>query len=133
MWKLDFFLSFVQQTSVLVKAFWRCFEDVFSVIFFWLPRRLQDVFTRRLEDVLEISWRRCLVNMSWRCLEEVLRRSLTNTSWRRLENVLEDEKLLRRRRLEKQEIFAGMIVFFLLYQGSFYQSKLTYIVLFHFF
>ena len=45
-------------------------------------RCLQDVFARRLEDVLKTSWRR-LGKTSWKCLEYVL-----NTSWIRLENVL---------------------------------------------
>ena len=32
-----------QQTFVLVKTYWRRLEDVFSVIFFCLPRRIEDV------------------------------------------------------------------------------------------
>ena len=45
-------------------SWWRRTEDVFSVTFFCLPRRLEDIIARRL----------------------------ANTSWRRLEDVLEDEK-----------------------------------------
>ena len=53
-------------------------------------RCLQDVFARRLEDVLKTSLRR-LGKMSWRRLEEVLKtswRRFSKKSWRHLENVL---------------------------------------------
>ena len=69
-----------QQTFVLVKTYWRRLQDVFSVTFFCLPRRLEDVWKtswrhncktsckhvlktswktslKRLEDVLKTSWR----------------------------------------------------------------------------
>ena len=60
-------------------------------------RCLQDVFARRLEDVLKTSWR-CLeevLKTSWRRLEDVFWRRMINknifvfinTSWRRLEDV----------------------------------------------
>ena len=58
----------------IFKTSWRC---------------LQDVFARRLEDVLKTSWRR-LGKTSWRCLEDVFARRLEDvlkTSWRRLEDV----------------------------------------------
>ena len=74
---------------------WRRTEDVFSVTFFCLPRRLEDITARRLantslrrlEDVLED-----VLKTSWKCLEDVLK-----TSWKtfqedvlqiRLEDVL---------------------------------------------
>ena len=52
-------------------------------------RCLQDVFARRLEDVLKTSWRR-FGKRSWRCLENVLKtlwQDVLKTSWRRLEEV----------------------------------------------
>ena len=80
---------------------WRRLRNVFSVLIFCLPRRL--------EDVVKTSWRRIrrrlgrhfedVLKTSWRCLEDVLDKDL-KTSWRRLENVLENKKLLRWRRLE---------------------------------
>ena len=53
----------------LCKTSWRCLEDVFA---------------RRLVDVLKTSWRG-LGKTSWRCLEDVFK-----TSWRGFEDVLED-------------------------------------------
>ena len=68
-------------------------------------KRLEDIFTRRLEDVLKTAWT-CLedifarrladvLKISWwrfyKSLEDVLKaswRRLGNTSWRRLEDVL---------------------------------------------
>ena len=69
---------------------WRCLEDVFA-------RRLEDVLKtfwrhlgmlswRRLENVLKTSWR-CLEDVFARRLEDVLKmswRHLGKTSWRRL-------------------------------------------------
>ena len=74
----------------VLKTSWRRLEDVFSVTFFCLPRRLEDIIARRfastswrrLEDVFKTSWRRLT-----RCLEEVLGRRIANTSWRRLQDV----------------------------------------------
>lgn len=59
------------------------------------------------------SWEtRLLANIPWRRLqnrlEAVFGRYLRNTSLRHLEDVLVDEKLLRWRRLRKQEMFAGL-------------------------
>ena len=70
----------------VLKTPWSRLEDVFSVTFFCLPRRLEDIIARRLantswkrlEDVLMTSWK-----TSWRRLESVLK-----TSLRRLEDVL---------------------------------------------
>ena len=72
-------------------SWWRRTEDVFSVTFFCLPRRLQDVLKTlfqdvmqtRLEDVLKTSWRRFRKR---HCI------FILKTSWRRLQKVLEDEK-----------------------------------------
>ena len=66
-----------------LKTFWNCLEEVFP---------------RRLEDVLKSSWRR-LGKTSSRCLEDIFARSLEDvlkiswrclgtTSWKRLENVM---------------------------------------------
>ena len=59
-------------------------EDVFSVTFFCLPRRLQDFFRTYLQDVFE----RCLQVMFARRLQDVFKKSsgrhLVNTSWRSL-------------------------------------------------
>ena len=65
----------------LLKTSWRHLGDVFSVTFFCLPRRLEDIIARRpantswirLEYVLKTSWK-----TSWKRLENVLK-----TSWRR--------------------------------------------------
>ena len=54
----------------VLKMSWRRIEDVFSVTFFCLPRRLKDIIGRRL------------ANTSWRCLEDVLE-DVLKTSWRR--------------------------------------------------
>ena len=53
-------------------------------------RCLQDVFARRLEDVLKTSWRRLenVLKTSWRGIEDVFARRLEvvlKTSWRRME------------------------------------------------
>ena len=45
-------------------------------------KRLEDIFARRLEDVLKISWI-CSCKTSWRRFEDVLK-----MSWRRLQNFL---------------------------------------------
>ena len=79
----------------VLKTSWRRLEDVFSVTFFCLPRRLENVLKTSwrhncktsCKHVLKTSWK-----MSWRRLEDVLGRRIANTSWRRLEDVLEDEK-----------------------------------------
>ena len=75
----------------VLKTSWRRLEDVFSVKFFCLPRRLEDIISRRLantswrrlgrrlEDVFKTSLRRLA-----RRLEDVLGRRITNTSSRRL-------------------------------------------------
>ena len=57
-------------------------------------RRLQDMSSRRLEDVFSVTIFRLP-----RRLKDVLREVL-KTSWRRLEDVLEDVKLLHWRRVE---------------------------------
>ena len=98
--------------------------DFNSCIIVYLPSK-HSSWWRRTEDVLNTSWKRLQRNIFllktssrhncktsfWRRLEDVLKRSwrrlLANTSWRRLKDVLEDEKLLRCRRLGKQEMFAG--------------------------
>ena len=67
-------------------------------------KRLEDIFGRRLEDVLKTSWKRLenVLKTFWRGLENVLKTSwgfleddfarhledILKTSWRRLENVL---------------------------------------------
>ena len=63
---------------LVLKTAWIRLQHVFSVTIFRLPRRLEDLLQRRLEDVLKTSWRH-----------------LT----RPLDDVLADEKLLRWRRL----------------------------------
>ena len=73
-------------------SWWRRTEDVFSVTFFCLPRRLQEIIDRRVhEDVLKTSCKHVL-KTSWetkKCyVEEVFKKS-----WRRL---------------GKQEMFAGI-------------------------
>ena len=46
----------------VLKTSWRSLEDVFSVTFFRLPRRLQDVIKSYLQDIFEDVFR-----TSWRC------------------------------------------------------------------
>ena len=87
-----------QQTFVLVKNYWRrlevvfrvkcfCLEDVFSVTFFCLSRRLQDIIARRLlENVLKTSWRRHL--------EDVFGRHLGRQKNCYADDVLENKKCL---------------------------------------
>ena len=59
----------------VLKTSRRHLQDVFSVTFFCLPRRLEDIIARRL------------ANTSWRRLEDILGRRIANTSWRRLQDV----------------------------------------------
>ena len=90
----------IQQTFVLVKTYWRRLQDVFSVTFFCLPRRLEDIIARRL------------ANTSWRRLEDVLGRRIANTSWRRLQEVLEDENCYAEDVLENNKCLLGNMVSF---------------------
>ena len=75
------------------RRFCKCLEDVFANVLktflqktFW--RRLENVLTRRLKDVLKTSWRSLqnVLTRSWRRLEDVFARRLGKMSWRRLEN-----------------------------------------------
>ena len=83
----------------VLKTYWRHLQDVFSVTFFCL--------LRRLEDVLKTSWRhncktscKHVLKTSWKRLEDVLKRSwktkcvTLKTSWRRLRDALENKKCL---------------------------------------
>ena len=122
-WRFLTILLKTQQTFVLVKTYWRRLEDVFSVTFFCLPRRLQDIIARSLlEDILVTSWRRRLENflkmscegvlkMSSGRLEEVFGRHFAITSWRRLHKTKDyyTEDVLKTfwKRLGKQGMFAG--------------------------
>ena len=83
-------------------SWWTRTEDVFSVTFFCLPRRLEDIIARRLantswkrlEGVFQTSWKTSwkrledVLKTSWRHLEKILGRHIANTSWRRLEDIL---------------------------------------------
>ena len=56
----------------------RCLEDVFSVTTFRLPRRLQDVFARHVQDVLEdvkLLRLRLVEDVFEACLEDVFKTS----------------------------------------------------------
>ena len=67
-------------------------------------RRLQDIIARRLEYVLKkTSWK-----TSWRRFWKTFCKCVLKMSWKRPEDVLEDKKMLRWRRLGKQEMFSGM-------------------------
>ena len=95
----------------VLKTSSRRLQDVFSVTFFCLPRRL--------EDALKTSWRhncntscKHVLKTSWRRLEDILGRRTANT--------LEDEKCYAEdvfktswRRLGKQEMFAGLTLTYL--------------------
>lgn len=69
---------------------WKPVEDVFSVTFVRLPRRLQNVLARRLlEDVLKKKSCKHVLKTSWRplgrCLYDVLEDVLLH--WRRLQEI----------------------------------------------
>ena len=109
-----------RQTFVLVKTYWRRLEDVLKTS--W--RRLQcNIFCliRCLENLLKTSCEEILKTY-WRRLEDVFGRRIANTSWRCLEDVLEDEKLLRWRRLGKQEMLAGY--YFALINNIFFRTTM---------
>ena len=103
---------------------WRRLQHVFSVTILRLPRHLEDILQRRLEDILQdvfktswkmkncyaadflktswrTSWRR-LEDISWRCLEDISWRRLEDMCWRclkdmfrrRLEDITETNKIL---------------------------------------
>ena len=96
----------------VLKTSWRHLEDVFSVTFFCLPRRLEDIIARRLantswrrlgrrlEDVLKTSWRRLgrhledVLKTSWRRFRKTYCKCVLKTSSRGLEDVLENKKCL---------------------------------------
>ena len=67
---------------------WRRFQHIFSVTIFHLPRRLEDVLQRRLENALEDEKLLCLRRLQdflTTFLEDVLKRCLEDifkTSWR---------------------------------------------------
>ena len=85
----------------VLKTSRRHLQDVFSVTFFCLPRRPEDIIARRLantswkrlEDVLQTSWKTSckrledVLKTSWRHHEGILGRRIANTSWRRLQDV----------------------------------------------
>ena len=93
---LDLFVS---------KTSWRRLQDMSSrrlqVI---SSRRLQDMSSRRLEDIFSATIFRLP-----RHLEDVLK-TCSRRFVRCLQDVLEDEKFLRWRRVEDQQIFAGMFL-----------------------
>ena len=126
-----FALALSQQTFVLVKTYWRRIQDVFSVTFLCLPRRLEDTIRktsykhvlktswrrlgRRFKDVLKTPWR-SFRKTAWRRLEDVLERTyckyVLKGSWRRLEEVLEGEKCYTEdvsRRLGKKKCLQGCL------------------------
>ena len=86
-------------------------QEVFKIF----SRRLQDIFQTRLQDIVKKSSRR-LTKASSRDFEDIFKKSCkaqqifvcqqrnsfssSRTSWRRLENILENENLLRWRRLQ---------------------------------
>ena len=114
----QFYNKFINPANICLgedalKTSWRRLEDVFSVTFFCLPRRLEHVlktswrhnckksckhvlktswrrFARHLEDVLRMSWRR-FRKTYWKCVFKTSSRRLVRRKvlrWRRLEDVL---------------------------------------------
>ena len=70
----------------------------YQLTFCWSPRRLEDDFKTYLEDAFNVT-----ISCLPRRLEEILKtysQDILNSSWINLEDVLEDEKLLRWRRLQ---------------------------------
>ena len=106
-----------QQTFVLVKNYWRrlevvfrvkcfCLEDVFSVTFFCLSRRLQDIIARRLlENVLKTSWRRHLEDVFGRHLGR--QKIVTLTTYWKTRNVYWVCEIFRPQDLLDFKIFEG--------------------------
>ena len=73
---------------------WWSLEEVFSVNFFCLSRRLQDIIAKRLEeDVLQTRLEDVLKTSCKDVLQIRLEDDL-KTSWRRLKDVLENKKCL---------------------------------------
>ena len=74
--------------TCLQDVFKTCLQDVFSVTIFRLPRRLQNVFARRLQDVLEdvklSRWRR-VKGVFKTCFETLFKTPSrpTNVCWER--------------------------------------------------
>ena len=90
-------------------------EDVFSVTFFWLPRRLQDFFRTCLQDVFQSY----VCETSSRCLQEVFRETsckhVLKTSWKRKRCYAEDDFRTSWRRFQQvfntsspRQMFAGL-------------------------
>ena len=75
----------------VLKTSSRRLQDVFSVTFFCLPRRLEDIIARRL------------ANTSWRRFRKTYCKYVLKTSWKTKSVTLKTSS----RRLGKQEMFAG--------------------------
>ena len=67
---------------------WKRLQHVFSVTILRLPRRLEDVLQKCLDDVLKTSWRRpgrrkiVTLKTSWRHVLKMSWRHVLNPSWR---------------------------------------------------
>ena len=76
-------------------------EDVLKTSWRYLKWYLQNVFKTKKQDVfLKTSWKRCLANPFWGRFRKTPCKHVMKTSWICLEDVLEDERLLRLRRLQ---------------------------------
>ena len=109
----------------VLKTSWRCIQDmswrhlhhVSSVTILRLPRRLEDILQRCLEDVLKTSWRRLgrlkivTLKTSWRRLEDMPWRRLEDMSWRCLGDMSWRHilKTCRRHYVNKQNTYWGYL------------------------
>ena len=95
-----------QQTFLLVKTYWRRLEDVFSVIVFCLPRRLQDVLNTSSRHDCKTSYKHVL-KTSRRRFAKTYCKNILNPSWKTKNCFAEDVFMTSWRRLGWQEMFTG--------------------------
>ena len=74
----------------LCKTSWRCLKDLLQVVLKLFLKHLEDVFAKRLGDVLKTSWR-CLEDVFCKTSSKRMAKAnilvLIKTSWRRAQDV----------------------------------------------
>ena len=116
----------------------RCLQDVLHVIIFRLPRCLQIVFARRLQDNFKTSSRRLgrrkivTLKMCWRCLQDISSRRLQRDnflSYKTSSRCLGRRNILMLktcwRRLQDQQMLAGKALLLCCFQ-HFFAKKSTF-------